>query len=203
MLHSDMKKFVALSFIILCIGLNIRAQTGSPNIVKLDALSIFISEFIPSYEFALSPKESVQFSLPLSYKSTSITVNGVTNASQSQSLIGVYIAYRRYVMVDFPERVYVAPAFEYRQETGSLSYIPISGSSANEESTSGASIGGSLTMGYQWVLANNFTMDLYWGIGHYISQNLSVEIDGSEEVEFESRYSGTRPKLGFLVGYNF
>lgn len=162
-----MKKILLAVITIFAINTTVQAQ-----IIKVSPIALAFGVINAGYEKQLGEKSSIFPSASFYSRS------GVSG-------FGLGLQYRKYLSAskDFPAGFFVAPEVQYgsfkQKDFGDFSY-------------SAFSIGGQI--GYQWLLGDNFTIEVSGGPAYWIAGS-----KGTGTVT----YDGVLPSIGFNLGYFF
>jgi hypothetical protein len=151
------------------------------NVLKINALSLFLGTGSVFYERKLSDATSGQ--LGLAYVGFKI---------QDTRFTGIILTpeVRFYPKKNAIDGFYVAPYLRYQNYTLK--------SGADKGSLS--SIGGGFLLGREWITKSGFTMDLFFG-GHYGSSNIKVD-SGTDSFKTDF-ITGFGVRVGFAIGFAF
>ncbi|MFL5729097.1 MAG: DUF3575 domain-containing protein [Cytophagaceae bacterium] len=189
------------------------------NVVKANLFGMFAGSYTLAYERVLNDKMSVQLSAGYrSYKYADITIGSI-NEKDSYSGPTVVGEFRYYVTngsKDVPRGFYVAPFARYAKYTEKWAYTDASSPSSNySQKWSTTSIAGGVMLGYQWLIADVVSIDLFAGPQYKtrsVSDITETDANGNTTTISASNYtfsntkgltSGVGPRVGLNVGVAF
>jgi hypothetical protein len=173
--------FLAVSFAFPSFSQEKPQVAPENNVLKINALSLFLGTGSVFYERKLSDATSGQLGLAyvgLKYQDTKFS--GIILTPE------VRIYPRKNAIDGF----YVAPYLRYQN------YTLQSGSDKGTLS----SMGGGFLFGREWITKSGFTMDLFFG-GHYGSSNIKVK-SGTDNFKTDF-ITGFGIRVGFAIGFAF
>jgi hypothetical protein len=157
--------------IVLCFSLFLFAATSfaQKNVVKTNFFGLFAGSYTLAYERVLNDKMSVQLSVGYrTYKFASADFGSysVKDSYSGPTIVGEFRYYVTNASKDVPRGFYVAPFARYATYTEKVvaSSSTYSGNSYNYTTKwTNSSIAGGVVLGYQWLIADVVSIDLFAG----------------------------------------
>jgi hypothetical protein len=160
-----MKK-IFLSFAIMLVAASGFAQK---NVVKANLFGAFGGSYTLAYERVLNDKMSVQLSVGYrTFKVYDFSVSTITDklSYSGPTILGEFRYYVTNASKDVPRGFYVAPFVRYGSYTYKYVYNDTDPSYSSSNETAKytiTSIGGGVMLGYQWLIADRVSLDLFAG----------------------------------------
>lgn len=173
--------FLTIIFTLPVLPQDKNAVSSDKNVLKANALSLFLATGSVFYEHKISDMTSAQLGFGyagLNYNHTRFS--GIILTPEV----------RIYPKKEAIDGFYIAPYLRYQN---------FSLKSGSDEASLG-SMGGGLLLGRQWITNSGFTMDLFFG-GHYSSHNLKLK-SGSDSFD-TNLITGFGMRIGFALGFAF
>jgi hypothetical protein len=198
------------------------ASLAQKNVVKLNLFGLFASSYTLAYERVLNDKMAVQLSVGYrSYNFAEVTI-GTWNTKDTYAgptIVGEFRYYVTNASKDVPRGFYVAPFVRYSSYTekveSSDSSDPTNNSYNYTTKWTTSSIAGGAMLGYQWLVADRVSLDVFAG-PQYKSRKVgdvtttwadgtTTTYDGSNYVFANTKglTSGAGVRVGFNIGFAF
>lgn len=205
-----MKQLTLLStvltiFLILNTSNSSFAQHANRNVVKFNVASAPFGLLQPGYEYAINDKMSAGGYITVLSRTIGASGFGAGSGTTFKySGFGFVPEFKYYVSHEkkpAPAGFYVGPYIYYLGAKMTVT------SDGDEGSVKGTIFGGGASLGYQWLIADVFAIDLFGGFG-YLSGSLGdvkiTDSNGSTTTYAGSiSFGGTVPRFGVSVGIAF
>jgi Protein of unknown function (DUF3575) len=166
--------------IVLALSISLFAATAfaQKNVVKFNLFGAFAQSYTLAYERVLNDKMSVQLSV--GYRTFKVyDINLLTTEEKltysGPTIVGEFRYYVTNASKDVPRGFYVAPFVRYGSYTYKYSYTDTDPSYSAYNETAKytiTSIGGGAMLGYQWLIADRVSLDVFAG-PQYKSKSIS------------------------------
>ncbi|MBX3103228.1 MAG: DUF3575 domain-containing protein [Bacteroidetes bacterium] len=217
-----MKRTILL-LVASCIAFPALAQE---NVIKLNLTGLAFLRASLGYERAFAEKHSgvlwVDFGSYSTNNTLSSSSTGSSNNTQkfTYSQVGINLEYRFYPAGMAPRRFFVGPylvarniGFKVVNEGEDTSPQGNYTTYKGEGKVNAMNIGGGVQLGYQFIIGDVFSIDLFGGLGYYTFGLGDYDVnyrysDGSSETESSAdggtfNISGLLPRLGIALGVAF
>lgn len=192
-----MKKAFLLLFVF--IGLAVGSAQAQSNIVKVNIISPVVRTGSVFYERTIAQDKSVQLGL---------FYTGFSVEDTKFSGFGVTPEFRKYLSSskEAPQGFYIAPFLRYQSFNMTLEDTEWSDEETGEQEDITAkgtlnTFGGGVLIGGQWVFADRFVLDTFFGPS-YNAGNIKVK-SGDEEMFSTGAFSGFGIRSGIALGIKF
>jgi len=199
-----MKKLTFSLVIILITSLSVCAQK---QVVKVNALSLFVGSGSFFYERAITRSSSLQLGLFRnninSTGSSSINGNTSTNTTECRGF-GITPEYRFYLGGEALSGIFIATFLRYQNYSIEEETISFNGTRLRDRGIIN-SFGGGLLLGGQWSIGKRFTMDVFAGprYNERISEAGDIDPLTNAVFRFFRVFEGFGLRAGLTFGFSF